>query len=69
MQSPRLGVFVTALLGCCTASGAAITVTTSAPGVLADGMCSLLGAVHNANDGDVHTDCVAGDDGLSWCRA
>ena len=64
MRSPRLGVFATVLFGCSTALGATITVATTAPGVVADGMCSLLEAVNNANDGDVHTDCVAGDDGL-----
>ncbi len=46
-------------------SGATITVTTTEPGISADGLCSFAEAVENVRDGDVHSDCVAGSDGLN----
>ncbi len=40
---------------------AAIAVTTTAPGVAADGACSLVEALLNANaDAPLHADCPAG---------
>jgi len=45
--------------------GATITVTTTEPGINADGLCSFAEAVENVSDGDVHSDCEAGGDGLN----
>jgi hypothetical protein len=46
-------------------SGATITVTTTEPGISADGLCSFAEAVENVRDGDGHSDCEAGSDGLN----
>ena len=46
-------------------SSATITVTTTEPGINADGLCSFAEAVENVNGGDVHSDCAAGSDGLN----
>ena len=51
------------LVGAGSAWGATITVNTTETSPFADGMCSLIEAIENANDGAVHSDCVAGDDG------
>jgi hypothetical protein len=40
---------------------ATITVTTTEPGVNADGLCSFAEAVDNVREGNVHADCVAGE--------
>jgi hypothetical protein len=46
-------------------SSATITVTTTEPGISADGLCSFAEAVENVRDGDVYSDCEAGSDGLN----
>ena len=44
-----------------TATAATITVTTNNPNIIADGQCSLIEAIVNANnDSATHTDCAAG---------
>jgi parallel beta-helix repeat protein len=40
---------------------ATITVTTTEPGVIADGLCSFAEAVDNVREGDAHADCVVGE--------
>jgi hypothetical protein len=56
---------LTCLVGILVWSGlgwsATITVTTTEAGVNEDGLCSLAEAIENVNDGNVHTDCVAGE--------
>ena len=43
------------------ATAATITVTTNDPNIIADGQCSLIEAIVNANkDSATHTDCAAG---------
>jgi hypothetical protein len=44
--------------------GATIAVNTTEPGIFEDGLCSLEEAIENANEGAVHSDCVAGNQGL-----
>lgn len=56
-------VFAVVLVGSGAAWGATITVTTTEPGIVEDGLCSLAEAVENANDGDVNSDCAAADEG------
>jgi hypothetical protein len=50
------------LAGAGAASAAKITVTTTDPAIAQDGLCSLIEALDNANDGAVHADCAAGSD-------
>ncbi|HEY6359828.1 MAG TPA: choice-of-anchor Q domain-containing protein [Vicinamibacterales bacterium] len=55
-----------ALLAACAAvapeAAAQITVNTAEPGIAADGLCSIVEAVDNANiQGTVHADCAPGD--------
>ncbi len=48
-------------LGQGVATAATITVTTNNPNIIADGQCSLIEAIVNANnDAATHTDCPAG---------
>jgi hypothetical protein len=48
-------------LGQGVATAATITVTTSDPSIIADGQCSLIEAIDNANnDAATHADCLAG---------
>ena len=42
-------------------SSATITVTTTESGISVDGLCSFAEAVENVSDGDVHSDCDAGN--------
>ena len=55
-------IAVLAGLAAMTADAAAqITVNTEVPGIAADGSCSIVEAVDNANfHGTVHTDCAPG---------
>jgi len=63
MRNAWLCVLAIVLLGSGAAWGATITVNTTEPGVLTDGLCSLAEAIENANDGAIHADCVTGENG------
>jgi hypothetical protein len=55
-----LSLTVASLLAAASLSAATIHVTTTNPGIAQDGLCSLIEALENANDGAVHGDCTAG---------
>ena len=56
------GVAISVLVGAPAVDAAGvIVVTTTSPGIAADGLCSLAEAIHNANaSAAVHPDCAAG---------
>ena len=66
MTTTRAIAVVAALATFAPDAAAQITVNTAAPGVAADGFCSIVEAVDNANiAGAAHTDCAPGDPTLT----
>jgi len=61
---PMLACFIGLLVSAGDVSSATITVTTTKSGRVADGLCSFIEAIENANDGAILSDYESGDSGL-----